>query len=532
MGATPTGTLAVAIRDDALSALTPIEGDAIGLRVDANGALWTIPSGTVTVDNGGTFAVQVDGDALTALQLIDDIIYTDDTSTHSTGTTKVAGIGAVATPTDGSVGANDIGMLAMSTDRRLHVDAAITAQDIDINIQDGGNSITVDNAGTFAVQEANSGDIQTALELIDDAIFTDDTSTHSTGTTKIMGIGAVATPTDTNVGSNDIGMPAMSTDRRLHVDADIVAQSAGDITIADGGNSITIDGTLTGITNDVSIDDGGNSITVDNGGTFVVQVDGDALTALQLIDDVVFVDDTATHTAATTKVMGIGAVATPTDGSVNANDIGMPAMSTDRRLHVDAQIVGQDADFTIADGGNSLTVDNGGTFAVQAAQSGTWNVATVTTLTTITNDVSIDDGGNSITVDATQLDVDDLAPTADGVAAALDTSQMMNGLTALTPKYAVIDDASSGDNTIVAAVVGKKIRVLALFMVSGGDVLARFEDGAGGTALTGQMDLTTNSGFVLPFNPVGWFETTANTLLNLELDGAVSQDGSLVYVEV
>src|SRR3990167_9648376 len=41
LGATPTGTLAIAIRDDALSALTPVEGDAIGLRVDANGALWT-----------------------------------------------------------------------------------------------------------------------------------------------------------------------------------------------------------------------------------------------------------------------------------------------------------------------------------------------------------------------------------------------------------------------------------------------------------------------------------------------------------
>lgn len=39
----------------------------------------------------------------------------------------------------------------------------------------------------------------------------------------------------------------------------------------------------------------------------------------------------------------------------------------------------------IQDGGNSITVDNGGTFAVQAAQSGTWNIGTVTTLTGITN---------------------------------------------------------------------------------------------------------------------------------------------------
>ena len=61
LGAAPTGTLAIAIRDDALSALTPIEGDAIGLRVDANGALWVIPSGTTAVSNAGTFAVQAEG---------------------------------------------------------------------------------------------------------------------------------------------------------------------------------------------------------------------------------------------------------------------------------------------------------------------------------------------------------------------------------------------------------------------------------------------------------------------------------------
>jgi len=54
LGATPTGTVALAIRDDALSALTPVEGDAIGMRVDANGALWVIPSGTVTVSGAVT----------------------------------------------------------------------------------------------------------------------------------------------------------------------------------------------------------------------------------------------------------------------------------------------------------------------------------------------------------------------------------------------------------------------------------------------------------------------------------------------
>jgi hypothetical protein len=41
LGATPTGTLAIARRDDALSTLTPVEDDAIALRVDSVGALWT-----------------------------------------------------------------------------------------------------------------------------------------------------------------------------------------------------------------------------------------------------------------------------------------------------------------------------------------------------------------------------------------------------------------------------------------------------------------------------------------------------------
>lgn len=52
---------------------------------------------------------------------------------------------------------------------------------------------------------------------------------------------------------------------------------------------------------------------------------------------------------------------------------------------------------SVDDNGGSLTVDG----TVAATQSGTWNIATVTTLTGITNDVNIADGGNSITVDGT-----------------------------------------------------------------------------------------------------------------------------------
>ena len=98
-------------------------------------------------------------------------------------------------------------------------------------------------------------------------------------------------------------------------------------------------------------------------------------------------------------------------------------------------------------------------------------------------------------------------------------------------KRAVIDAASSGNNTVVAAVTGK-IRVLALAMtMTGTAVTIRFEDGASGTALTGQMQPTQGQTVTLPFNPGGWFETSAATLLNLELGGAQSVDGVLVYIE-
>ena len=138
------------------------------------------------------------------------------------------------------------------------VDPTTDANAAAVNADD---ELTVEatNSGTFVVQE--DGAALTALQLIDDAIFVDDTATHATGTTVGMGIMAVAVPTDAAIDANDIGMPAMSLDRRLLVDADIVASVA---------------------------------IAVTNAGTFVVQEDGAALTALQVIDNPVQVFGTGT----------------------------------------------------------------------------------------------------------------------------------------------------------------------------------------------------------------------------------------------
>ena len=114
-----------------------------------------------------------------------------------------------------------------------------------------------------------------------------------------------------------------------------------------------------------------------------------------------------------------------------------------------------------------------------------------------------------------------------------ETSSIYQNGTARTPVFLAIDAATSGDNTLLAAQgAGNKIRVHQLVLVAAGTVNVRFESGAGGTALSGQMNLVANTGFVLPYSPIGWFETAANTLLNLELSAAVSVDGVCAYTVV
>jgi hypothetical protein len=156
-----------------------------------------------------------------------------------------------------------------------------------------------------------------------------------------------------------------------------VSTGASAIPIQDGGNTITVDGTVTAnlaagdnnvgnvdivtvpaplsttgggteatalrvtvasdSTGVLSVDDNGGALTVDNGGTFAVQVDGSALTALQLIDDPVIQDDAA-FTPATSKVMvaGFQADETATD-SVDEGDAGAARMTLDRKVIVTPQ---------------------------------------------------------------------------------------------------------------------------------------------------------------------------------------------------
>ena len=114
----------------------------------------------------------------------------------------------------------------------------------------------------------------------------------------------------------------------------------------------------------------------------------------------------------------------------------------------------------------------------------------------------------------------------------IESTQMSNLGTLVTPKFATIAASASGNNTIVAAVTAKKIRVLAAQLTANGSVNAKWQSGAGGTDITGLAYLVVNTGYVLPFNPAGWFETAVTTLLNLNLSAAIAVGGSITYIEV
>lgn len=97
-------------------------------------------------------------------------------------------------------------------------------------------------------------------------------------------------------------------------------------------------------------------------------------------------------------------------------------------------------------------------------------------------------------------------------------------------KYAAIAASSNGDNTIVAAVEGYKIRVLGYVMVGAGAVNAFWQSAAAGDVLSGTMAIAAAGGKIeAALNGLGHFETNKGELLNLNLSGAVAVAGHLTY---
>ena len=122
--------------------------------------------------------------------------------------------------------------------------------------------------------------------------------------------------------------------------------------------------------------------------------------------------------------------------------------------------------------------------------------------------------------------------TTDSVGAAHQTGVIMSGLTELTPKFfSESVTASDTDEELVAAVTSKKLRVIALVAHCAATATdMTFE--SGGSTRIHKIPAGANGGQVLPFNPSGWFETTAGSSLTVTTGTGSTCEISGVYVEV
>lgn len=153
-------------------------------------------------------------------------------------------------------------------------------------------------------------------------------------------------------------------------------------------------------------------------------------------------------------------------------------------------------------------------------------------------------GSGEVTSIAHPANMDALSLITGGVTASISglvevasgdrTDVIYNGTTALTPKFATVAVSSSGVNQVVAAVTSKKIRLIAAYLSCSAAVNAKWQGDTSGTPvdLSGLMYGTTNSGIVMPYNPVGWLESAAGKNLGINLSGAIAVGGTVVYVEV
>lgn len=100
-----------------------------------------------------------------------------------------------------------------------------------------------------------------------------------------------------------------------------------------------------------------------------------------------------------------------------------------------------------------------------------------------------------------------------------------------TPVKSVIANPSTATNTsLVAAVAGKRYRVVGLAIVTTLANSVNLESGT--TDITAIWPLGANGGIVLPYNEHGWCETAANAALGITTSAATACGVHVLYVEI
>jgi len=241
------------------------------------------------------------------------------------------------------------------------------------------------------------------------------------------------------------------------------------------------------------------SHAVTNAGTFAVQVDGAALTSLQLIDDTIATDGSATPTKGVLIAGQDGTnaqtIKTDTSGELQVDVLTMPTVAVTQSGTWD--------EVGINDSGNSITVDQPtGTNLHTVVDSGTiTTVSTVTAVTSITN--ALPAGTNAIGKLAANsgVDIGDVTLTA-GTAAVGSILPPDTDVTAHT-NYARKYYTNAGavtDGIVWSPAAGKRWHVVTMYIqTSAAATITLEDDKAGGDDPVWKGEIAANSGVTLSF---------------------------------
>ena len=449
-------------------------------------------------------------------------------------------------------------------------------------------SHAVTNAGTFAVQAAQSGtwnitNVSGTISLPTGAATAAKQpalGTAGTASSDVITIQGVASMTPVQIADNGGSLTVDGTVAATQSGTWTVTGTGGTFPVTDSGGSLTVDAPV-GTPVFVRLSDGSSAIStlpvslasvpshaVTNAGTFVVQENGAALTALQLIDDVVrnavdtsnkflslgaYDEDNTTWREFRCNASGglqvvitgtptidsinnpvtIGNSVTPGTGQTNLGKAEDAAhvtgatgvMSLAVRQDTAASLSDTDGDYT------PLIVDSSGRLHTVASQAGTWNVGTVTTVTTCStvstltgSSVAHDSpdaqsphkiGARAVNADITAVannDRTDLVATLTGKLITHPWSNPENFISGAitsamtgTTSTSLISAPGSGLRNYIT-----QITVSNSHATVGTDVI--IQDGSGGTTLYTIPAAAVYGGAVINF-PVPLRQPTANTAL-------------------
>lgn len=383
-----------------------------------------------------------DDPVTTSVQLIDDVIYTDDTSTHATGTSKGALIMAAATPTDTSVDANDIGAVAMTTDRQLLARATVASGGIASGaIASGAVASGAVASGAFASGSIASGAIASGA-IAAGAIAAGATS--------------IAENEDVGSASGDRGVKmlviqrATPADTAADLDYSFPQMSAGRLWA-----SATIDAALPAGTNAIGK-------LASNTGVTIGAVEIAAAQTLATVTTV------TTLTGTTTLTPGTGAtnLGKAEDGGHTTGDVGVMALGVYNATLT--AISGTDLDYTPFATEKTGRVVTAPFAPVDATITGTASVTDTTSTSVIAA------GAGSLRNYITSVQV-----ANSGATAVLVTLQDGSGGTALARTYA----PAGGGSNIYFPVPLKTTAATALYFAAGGSTTTLYVSAQGYRAL-------------------------------------------------